>query len=73
MILIFNQNLLVQSNVLQTEKTISLIELIQSSGTAGQIIISLLFISLVIFHISQSFKFWKLTDCRNIYVKSTSK
>ena len=48
MILIFNQNLLVQSNVLQTEKTISLIELIQSSGTAGQIIIGLLFILLLI-------------------------
>ena len=48
MILIFNQNLLLQSNVLQTEKTISLIELIQSSGTAGQIIIGLLFILLLV-------------------------
>ena len=48
MILIFNQNLLAQSNVLQTEKTISLIELIQSSGIAGQVIIGLLFILLLV-------------------------
>jgi len=48
MILIFNKNLLTQSNVLQTEKTISLIELIQSSGLAGQVIIGLLFILLLV-------------------------
>ena len=48
MILIFSLNLLAQSNILQTEKTISLIELIQSSGLAGQIIIGLLFILLLV-------------------------
>ena len=48
MIFTFSQNLLIQSSVLQTEKTISLIELIQSSGLAGQVIIGLLFISLLI-------------------------
>ena len=48
MVLIFNKNLLTQSNVLQTEKTISLIELIQSSGLAGQVIIGLLFILLLV-------------------------
>ena len=48
MILTLSQNLLVQSNVLQTEKTISLIQLIQSSGLAGQVIIGLLFILLLI-------------------------
>ncbi len=48
MILIFIRNLLVQSNILQTEKTISLIELIQSSGLAGQFIIGLLFILLLV-------------------------
>ena len=47
MMLIFNQILFLQSNVLQTEKTISLIELIRSSGLAGQIIIGLLFILLL--------------------------
>ena len=45
MILIFSQNSLIQSNILQTEKTISLIELIRSSGSAGQAIIGLLFFS----------------------------
>ena len=48
MILIFSLNLFAQSNILQTEKTISLIELIQSSGLAGQIIIGLLFILLLV-------------------------
>ena len=48
MVFFFNKNLLTQSNVLQTEKTISLIELIQSSGLAGQVIIGLLFILLLV-------------------------
>ena len=48
MILIFNQSLLVQSNVLRTEQKISLIELIQSSGLAGQIIMGSLFVLLLI-------------------------
>ena len=48
MILIFSQNSLIQSNILQTEKTISLIELIRSSGSAGQAIIGLLFFLLLI-------------------------
>ena len=48
MILIFYKNLLLQSNVLQNEKTISLIELIQSSGLAGQVIIGLLFVLLLV-------------------------
>ena len=48
MILIFVKNFFAQGNVLQTEKTISLIELIKSSGIAGQVIIGLLFILLLV-------------------------
>ena len=48
MILTFSQISLIQDNVLQVEKSISLIELIQSSGLAGQIIIGSLFVLLLI-------------------------